>query len=64
MEYLCQIRPIKAVMGIYSKLGGCKIYDYSLQDALNDCLSDELVYVYLKLLASDQKKVRLFSEIF
>nr|XP_047138870.1 uncharacterized protein LOC124814846 [Hydra vulgaris] len=60
MEYLCQIKPIKAVMGIYSSLGGCKIY--SLHDALNGCLSDEVVYVYLRLLASDQKKVRFFLE--
>ncbi|XP_047126197.1 uncharacterized protein LOC124807812 [Hydra vulgaris] len=59
MEYLCQIKPIKAVMGIYSSLGGCKIYDYSLHDALNGCLSDEVVYVYLRLLASDQKKYRI-----
>ncbi|XP_065673649.1 uncharacterized protein LOC136090717 isoform X2 [Hydra vulgaris] len=46
-------------MGIYPSLGGCKVYDYSLQDTLKDCLSDEIVYIYLKLLANSQNKYHI-----
>ena len=57
IECLKRLKPIKAIMGIYKELGDCKLYDYSLQDALTDCLSDDIVYVYLRLLANNQNKV-------
>nr|XP_047145690.1 uncharacterized protein LOC124818694 isoform X2 [Hydra vulgaris] len=46
-------------MGIFKELGDSKIYDYSLQETLVDCLSDETVYVYLSLLASNQDKNKI-----
>ncbi|XP_065669945.1 sentrin-specific protease 2-like [Hydra vulgaris] len=59
IQYLRIVNPVKAIMGIYPDLGGCKIYDYSLQDTLNECLSDEVVYIYLKLLVNSKKKNRI-----
>nr|XP_012563337.1 unnamed protein product [Hydra vulgaris] len=56
IECLQLLRPINAIMGIYPELGDCKLYDYSLQDAPTDRLSDETVYVYLRLLANNQVK--------
>nr|XP_047140424.1 uncharacterized protein LOC105847994 [Hydra vulgaris] len=56
IECLQLVRPINAIMGIYPELGDCKLYDYSLQDTLTDRLSDETVYVYLRLLANNQVK--------
>ncbi|XP_065669360.1 uncharacterized protein LOC136088739 isoform X3 [Hydra vulgaris] len=42
-------------MEIYEELGGSKLYDYSLQDTLIGCLSNEIVYVYLSLIAKNQQ---------
>ncbi|XP_065684284.1 uncharacterized protein LOC124808201 [Hydra vulgaris] len=61
IECLKNLKPIKAIMGIFKELGDSKIYDYSLQKTLVDCLSDETVYVYLSLLASNQDKVRFMK---
>nr|XP_047134037.1 uncharacterized protein LOC124812068 isoform X2 [Hydra vulgaris] len=53
------INPVKVIMGIYPEIGGCKVYDYSLQDTLNECLSDEVVYIYLKILVNSKEKNRI-----
>ncbi|XP_065681522.1 uncharacterized protein LOC124811550 [Hydra vulgaris] len=59
IECLKNLKPIKAIMGIFKELGDSEIYDYSLQETLVDCLSDETVYVYLSLLASNQDKNKI-----
>jgi hypothetical protein len=46
-------------MGIYEELGGSKLYDYSFQDTLMGCLSDEIVYVYLQLIAKNLQVIFL-----